>query len=260
MFCDCISTRRCTGSFNFQFPPHREMFCDTLRGSRRSVTFRSFSSLLIGKCFATQSRCTATPYHVTFQFPPHREMFCDFQTRTCDSCYDYIFQFPPHREMFCDRFITDEKTKPFSAMTHSIFRNLCFCTKSPKVCEIDILKDISTEIPVFAVRAPVSHWRRRRHLFFFDHSPDFRKHCSRLVLQIGRQIKHDGITLGNKIDESFGHRPLKIIFQQKRIRAELKDMIPVWSSRGPFEVHREQSFRTVYKQVQLAGKSQAGRS
>jgi hypothetical protein len=58
-----------------------------------------------------------------------------------------------------------------------------FCLyKMPVGLRNCFLKDIPTEISILAIRAPVSYWRGRGHLFRFDHAPDFLKHGSRLIL------------------------------------------------------------------------------
>src|SRR6516164_3453140 len=131
----------------FQFPPHRENVLNSPEG-------RSLKRQLL------------------FQFPPHRENVLNKGILSKGPPV-LSFQFPPHRENVLNSYQKAEKIKLFCTMNCSIFRNLCFCMKHRLVCETTVLEDIPTEIPVLAVRAPVSYGRGRRHFFHFDHSPDF---------------------------------------------------------------------------------------
>ena len=67
-----------TPESTFQFPPDRENVCDfhyVWRASKFGL--RSFSSLLIGKMFATLNQTLVALVWLIFQFPPDRENVCD---------------------------------------------------------------------------------------------------------------------------------------------------------------------------------------
>ncbi len=63
----------------------------------------SFSSLLIGMCFATKStRNLGRRWYENFQFPSHRDVLCDSNLSPNSSSAHEDFQFPSHRDVLCD--------------------------------------------------------------------------------------------------------------------------------------------------------------
>ncbi len=168
VLCDCnvASLTGITYQF-FQFPSHRDVLCDriffhfrdtsdklsvpfssgcALRPSRMAcsvASFVSFSSLLIGMCFATMHLIKGTgKYRITFsslligmcfatgfalcllklatqgfQFPSHRDVLCDDLRYANLEGADLHFQFPSHRDVLCD-----SESLAFSAASHLHFQ------------------------------------------------------------------------------------------------------------------------------------------
>ncbi len=112
---------------SFQFPSHRDVLCDPDACMGMREVEKTFSSLLIGMCFAT---IRAEQLHWLdaglFQFPSHRDVLCDlksvelaelklksFSSLLIGMCFATPrdgppkripddFQFPSHRDVLCD--------------------------------------------------------------------------------------------------------------------------------------------------------------